>query len=105
VRNRLDDFPPPGIFGAAGSCEGGCEGIWLLLGVKMRLGAEAVRVAEGFSTMRIGSRSAESAAKRVGLVESGELPSAETERRGGAVDAGGGGSLAVLLVDGLLVGG
>jgi len=96
----LDDFPLPGIFGAVDGCDGGGGGIWLPVGVRLRLGAEAVRVAEGFSTMRIGSRSAESAAKRGGLVSSGEVPSAETERRGAVVVEVSGGCFAALLVGG-----
>jgi hypothetical protein len=55
----------------------------------LRLAAEAVRVGgEGFSTMRIGSRSADSAMIREGLGSGGGLVSAETEIRWlGALDA------------------
>jgi hypothetical protein len=100
VRNTPDDLPLVGTVGGGGDCNGGCDGAWEPLGDRLRLGADAVRVAEGFSTMRIGSRSVESEANREGVVSSGGLPSAETEMRGDVVGAGTGGCLDALFVGG-----
>jgi len=86
-----------GRAGPAGGVEG-CGGDVLVPGVCVRLGADAVRVAEGFSTMRMGSRSAASALKR-DEIASGGLDSAETEMRGVA-GGGAGGCLAAVEVGG-----
>ena len=68
-----------GVEGDAGVVEGrgGCPagGVWL------REGAEAVRVGEGFSTIRMGSRSAVSANLVELLGGEGGRSSAETEGR------------------------
>jgi len=88
VRKVPEDLPLVGNVDGGGGCKGGCDGAWEPLGDRVRLGAAAVRVAEGFSTIRTGSRSDESVANRDGVVDGGGLLSAETDNRGVAEGVG-----------------